>query len=320
MNESNRPVICISELTKFNPQSIDLVRKHFDIYPKELSTTNIDEILHKCDAILLRLGIRFENGKPLGATRCKYIASPTTGIDHIDLDFCKTHDIKIISLKGETEFLKSIRATAEHTFGLLLALIRQIVPAHQSVMNGQFDRNPFKGTELYEKTMGIIGYGRLGQIVALYATGFGMKLLIYDQQEAKNQLIPIGERSSLDQLLSSSDIVSLHVDLNELNIKMANKLFFSKMKKNAIFINTSRGQLVDEGALLNALETNQLSGAALDVVQDEPNPDVDSPLYAFAKNSHRLLITPHIGGNTFESTDKAEKFIIDKLVYEFNHA
>jgi phosphoglycerate dehydrogenase-like enzyme len=246
------------------------------------------------------------------APKLRWIATPTTGLNHVDLAAAERRGIEVISLRGRVDFLKNVRATAEMTVLLMLALLRHLPEAATHVREGKWNRDLFRGGELYGRTVGIVGYGRLGRIVARYLSGFECRVLATD-------LGPIETETgvtavSLARLLDEADIVSLHADYRPANHGFWDRACFSKMKPGALFINTARGELVDERALLEALESGTLGGAALDVLAQEPPAGMEHPLIAFARRSTRLLITPHIGGGTVESLKKAETFLADALV------
>ncbi|MBC8495282.1 hypothetical protein H8D36_03960 [archaeon] len=247
--------------------------------------------------------------------RVSVIVCPVTGLDHIDIETCKELDIKVISLKGEEEFLKKIRATAELTIGLMLSLLRKIPKAAESVNSGIWKRDLYRGNELYSKTIGIIGFGRLGQIIADYALAFGMKVIVHDViEDMKHTTKQFTFMDNLKTLAASSDVISLHVNYNKKTHHLLDEEFFKSCKPHAYFVNTSRGGIVDEVALLKALEQKWIKGATLDVMQGEPNINTDNPLVKYAIENDNIIIVPHIGGNTYESFEKSELFIADKLV------
>lgn len=241
-----------------------------------------------------------------------FIASPTTGLNHIDIERAAKNSVEIISLKGEVEFLEKITATAELCWGLIISLLRHIPEAAASVEAGEWDRDRFRGAELQDATLGIIGYGRLGRKIAQYAKAFDIKILINTPQEANDSQI---EFCSLETLLQQSDIVTLQADSRPENYHMIGAKEFELMKENAVFINTARGDLVNEDELLKALKNRTISGAALDVIEEEFNAEHSSQsLIEYAKNHDNLIITPHIGGATYESQYKTTHFIVDKLL------
>lgn len=254
---------------------------------------------HIFDDSLLHEGIRF-------------IASPTTGLNHINLELAAQRGIAVLSLKGEEEFLRGVTATAELCWGLILSLIRKIPASCRSVNNGEWDRDRFCGNELQGRAIGIIGLGRLGQKIARYAKAFDMRVLAHTLGSIDVDGV---EQVSMQDLLAQSDIVTLQADSRPENYHMIGAAEFSAMKKGSIFINTARGDLVDEAALLAALKSGQLRGAALDVLQQEFDPAHSSaPLIDYARMHDTLLITPHIGGVTQESLYKTTHFTAGKLL------
>lgn len=226
----------------------------------------------------------------------KAIVTPATGLTHIDLKKACERGIEVLSLNGETEFLTDIHATAEHTWGLLLSLIRKIPQAYEHVLTGGWERGLFKGTELHGKKLLVLGYGRIGRMVAGYGQAFGMRVIYCD----KNEDVPY----------SKADIITVHVSYDQVNLISDRE--FDKMKYGTLLINTSRGQVVDEDALLNALKWGKVAGAALDVVSS-------NKLIDYARDNDNVLITPHIGGCTYESTEKTEIFMAKKLGGWYEH-
>ena len=219
-------------------------------------------------------------------------------------------------MKGEKKFLNNITPTAELTWGLLLALIRKLPAAFDSVLNGSWDRDLFLGTELKGKTLGIIGFGRLGKMVAKYGAAFGMNVVYSDIDEFESVLF--AKPIELMELLTTSDVISLHIPLEHSTQGFFGEAEIKSMKEGAILINTSRGEVLNEDALLQALSSKHLSGAALDVLQGEVSADSISfkknKLIDYAKKNQNLLITPHIGGACPDSMRLTEGFVAKKLI------
>ncbi len=320
MKTGQRPVIWIGEPEEFCKAAVSILEPHAEVIFKKVRENDLTEVFNQCDVFVFRLGLKIQKKDLNQNQRCKMIATPVTGLDHIDLDACRENNIQLISLKGEELFLREVRATAEHTFALLFALIRNIVPAAQHVTQKHFDRNLFRGHELYQKAFGIIGYGRLGKIVANYAKAFGMRVLIHEIDKKKIPENSEFEFLELNELLQHADYVSLHVDSNRDNKHLVDKKFLSQMKQTAYLINTSRGNLIYESDLVDALEDKILSGAALDVVEGEPDVDFENRLFQYHRQNANLLITPHLGGNTVESFEKTECFIAQKIIDQLTHA
>ena len=257
------------------------------------------------DVLIVRLAKQITAGVMDKLPNLKYIVSATTGLDHIDLDAAKKRGIKVLSLKGEGGFLRSVPATAELTWGLILSLTRNIPAAVESVKVGEWKRDAFKGVDLKGRTLGIIGMGRIGEMVAKYGEAFGMRVIYHDP----NRFSCI---RSFGSILLDADIISVHVPLNEDTRGMFGIREFALMHEDAYFVNTSRGEVVNEEALLSALENNLIAGAALDVISGERK-EHNLQLLAYARTHDNLIITPHIGGCTADSMEATEIFMAKKL-------
>jgi len=312
----NKIKIYVSGIDKITNKASAILTKKFDIeYVSLDSQDDIHNALKNCDVFWFRLNHKLTRDI-LKGVNCKYILCAVTGLDHIDVEACKDFGITVVSLKNESEFLKEVRATAEHTFGLMLALIRRTKLSFNHVESGLWNRDVFQGTELYKKKIGIFGLGRLGAIVAKYADAFGMEVYYYDiePKQTNSNFICC---NSAEELCSKVDILSIHLPYNKSTHFMINKALLDNVSKPIYIINTSRGGLVNEKDLLEKLTTNKVAGYATDVLFEEPNV-ADNPLVKYASNNENVIITPHIGGNTFESIDKTEHFIAKKLVALIN--
>lgn len=247
----------------------------------------------------------------------KFVASCTTGLDHLPLNYIKERGFKVISLQGETDFLQDVWATAEHTWALIMSLVRKVPWAFNDVKQGNWNREAWQGTELRGKTLGIVGgLGRVGKQVCNFALNFGMKTLWIDK-ETYSQGIgnEIGNKSSeeaFEYLLRNSDIVTVHVPLNEQTEGMFSFRQFHQMKPTAYFINTSRGAIVNDTALEHALIHKGIAGAAVDVRSYEDKPIYDVWLSHINKYDN-FIVTPHIAGNTAESRKTTQLFIAEKI-------
>ena len=266
-------------------------------------------------AVFVRLGLAFHAEEFALCPELRAVITPTTGLDHIDLNLAKQRGIEVLSLRGEIELLEKISSTAELTWALLLALVRKLPFAFGSVVDGQWNKWPYEGEELIEKTLGIVGCGRLGRMVARYGLAFGMRVISYDPDEQAQTQAPNGVTfTSLNDLLETSDIVSLHVPLNERTEGFFGRDCFTKMKSGAYFINSARGELTDEAALLEAL-TKNLKGAAVDVVRGDSRWDngvpEKHPLVQYAATHNNLIITPHIGGCSSTATFRSREHVVN---------
>ncbi len=288
------------------------LRSFADLDERALTRDQLLAAIATYDVLIVRLGHRIDRPLLAAAKNLKFVVTATTGLDHIDLEAARQAGVAVLSLRDEPEFLKEVRATAELALGLLLALIRKIPQAARSVGDGGWDRDRFQGRELYRKTAGVVGMGRLGTIMAESLKALGMTTLGYDIREDFPH--HVAERvGDLCEMLARCDVVSLHVKLNPDTTGMIGARELAAMKPNAVLVNTARGGVVDETALLAALREKQIAGAALDTLCGEPMIDERHPLVQYAQSHDNLLIVPHIGGHTAESFEKTELFMAEKL-------
>ena len=247
------------------------------------------------------------------AKNLKFIFSPSTGTDHIDLKELKKRNVKLITIAKNYSLLKQFTSTSELSFALLLLLIRNLNSACKDVKNGNWGREKFTGNQLYKKTLGIVGYGRLGRISAKIAKGFSMNIVANDIIKKKNNIKFV----SLNKLLKLSDFIFIHVHLNKNTVNLINKNNIRFMKRSAILINTSRGKIINELDLLNALKSKRIRAAGLDVIDGEwldKRKLLKHPLIKYMKKNNNLIIVPHIGGSSVESINGARIFIMKKLL------
>lgn len=306
--------ILVAEKNSFSDNGLRAFSKLLPTDCFDLSQNELIQIAKDYAILVVRLGLQVNSTVLQANPQLKVVATPTTGLDHIDIEFAKQLGIKILSLKGERDFLEQVYATAEHTFALILSLLRYVPSAFEAVKEYQWRRDIYRGFELNRKVLGLIGCGRLGSMVARYAMAFGMRVLIFDPYQID---LPDGVNvvDTLDELLKSCDVLSIHVPLNDETRGMLSEQQFAKLKYSAWLVNTSRGSVIDEKALLKALVSKQLNGAALDVLDDEQfiESGEPNPLIEYARHHDNLIITPHIGGATFESVEKADLFIVEKI-------
>ena len=304
-------ILC-PEPSSFSSAGLEFARRFATVCEQEMGQVELESEALDYDAVLIRFNRRIDERMMQGG-RLKAILSPTTGLDHIDLEAARRHRIRVYHLRGQRKFLSGISATAELTVALMLATIRNLPQAIDAVKQGSWQPGPFRGREVYGKTLGIIGCGRLGSKVARACLAFGMRVVVYDPYIRR---LPAGvERAlSLPSVLAHSDVVSLHVPLRPETRHLIGRQEFEQFKAGAVLINTSRGAIVDSEALLIALQTKKISAAALDVIEHEEkvNRMSQHPLIDYARQHSNLLITPHIGGSTFESVEQTDLFILKR--------
>jgi D-3-phosphoglycerate dehydrogenase / 2-oxoglutarate reductase len=307
------PRILIAEPLDFSPNAVRLLETAAEVTLRATDRAGLAAALGDFDGVWFRLGHRIDRQLLAGPLRCRILATPVTGLDHIDLAACRERGIRVVSLRGEIGFLEQVRGTAELTLALTLALLRRIPAAAADVECGGWNRDAFRGRELFGRTVGLVGVGRLGRIVASYFRAIGMDVAGYDPRpdfphDAARRV------ASLVDLLAQSDVVSVHVSYDASTRHLIGRQELAAIKPGAVLINTSRGGLVDEQALLEALQLGSLAGAALDVLDGEPHITADHPLVVYARGCDRLLIVPHIGGNTLESFEKTECFLARRVI------
>lgn len=300
----------------YNPDAVKVYSEISRIKILHNRSMEIDD-KESVTTIVCRLGYHLNTKFLSMFPNLRFIVSPTTGLNHIDQDYCETHGIHVVSLKGETEFLDSIRSTSEHTISLILALIRNIIPSTKSVVeHHQWDRDRFMGRELSALSLGVLGVGRIGRHIISYAKVFGMSVLACDKYKdignLKDHHVNV---CSKEELFTRADIVTVHVDYRPENCEMISRREFNLMKPGSYFVNTSRGELVSEDDIIWALEKGILAGAALDVLSDEQDIKglFNKRILQYAKQNNNIIITPHVGGCTSDAMWNTELFAAKKL-------
>lgn len=307
----------LSTVKNFTVEAVNILKEVGEIDCLELSQEELMQVIGKYDILFVQLGLNVNRAAIDKALNLKVIATVTTGLDHIDTEYAEKKGIKILSLRDETEFLSTITSTAELAFGLMIDLLRLNHPAFESVKEYKWDREKYRGHSLSGKTLGIVGLGRLGKLMARYGQAFFMKVLAYDPYISSNIFEECGvEKVSFDQLLERSDVVSVFIHLNKDTEDLFNKEVFQKIKPTAYLINTARGKLVNEDDLLWALENKKIAGYATDGLAEELNFNegfLNQPLVEYAKRNDNLIIVPHTGGTTYESREATDVFMAKKI-------
>jgi D-3-phosphoglycerate dehydrogenase len=251
--------------------------------------------LPQAHALLVRSETKVTPELMAMAPQLKVIGRAGMGVDNINVQEATKRGIAVFNTPGGNTV-----SAAEHTVGLLLALARKIPWADASMRRGEWDRSRFQGTELSGKTLGIVGLGRIGSHLATIARAIGMGVIAHDPFLPAGRAKELGiELLPLDDLLARADVVTLHVPLTRETKSLLDRRRLALMKPTAFLLNTARGGLVDEAALLEALQQGKLAGAAIDVYGTEPLP-ADSPL----RQVERLIVTPHLAASTVEAQHK----------------
>lgn len=239
-------------------------------------------------------------------TSIKIINSCSTGLNHIDLDYCKKNNIEIQCHKNDYELINQLPSTSELAFGLMLSLLRNIPECNNHVSRYNWDYTQFMGRQIKDLKIGIIGYGRLGKIMDKYCKAFGAQTFIYDPYVNAPQT-PLG------QMFQECDVISLHVHVTDETKYMINKDLFGFIKKDCYIINTSRGEIVNENDIVEGLKSGVITGYGTDVIENEFDDITKSPIIKAMNEGKNIIVTPHIGGMTIEGQTKAYKWSIDKL-------
>ncbi len=264
-----------------------------DITPDELLSAISD-----VSALIVRGRTKVTHEVIESGPNLKVIARSGTGVDNVDLAAASEHGVIVVNAPGA-----NAESVAEHTMALILALSRSIVSTVLSMRSGKWAKDAYRGMELKGKTLGVVGFGTIGPRVAELGTAFGMEVVVCSHKPPS-----IGRSVSLQELLAISDIVSLHIPLTQETRGLIGKKELDVMKKSACLINTSRGAVVDEKALTEALKESRISGAALDVYETEPLPS-DSPLLALPN----VITTPHVAAMSPESENRASLMVAEDV-------
>jgi D-3-phosphoglycerate dehydrogenase / 2-oxoglutarate reductase len=290
-----RPRVLVKE--KIGDSGVALLRERFDV---ELGTDWSDEELAArigdYDGILIRSATKMTAELIERAGRLRVIGRAGVGVDNVDVAAATKRGIVVANAPES-----NVVTAAEHTMALLLALARNIPQANRSLTEGKWDRSKYSGVELYEKTLGILGFGRIGQLVAQRARGFGMRVLAFDPFVSAERYRDLGvdKADGPDDIYAQADFVTIHLPKTPETEGFLDAAAFAKMRPGVRILNVARGGLVDEAALKDALDSGQVAGAALDVFPSEPM--TENPLFAYPT----VVATPHLGASTAEATDRA---------------
>lgn len=256
------------------------------------------------DALIVRGKTRVTSEVFDAASRLKVVGRAGVGVDNIDLEAAKKHNVTVVNAPSSTTV-----AVAELAFGLLLAVAREIPRADVTMKQGGWLKKEFEGVELNSKTLGIIGFGRIGMEVGRRAAAFGMNVIVYDPNVLEHELEHgNGEPVSLQDLYAWSDFISLHLPLNVQTRDLIGPMAFAQMRDGVRIISTARGGIIDEAALLNALNSGKVAAAGLDVFEKEP------PGLTELVSHPRVIATPHIGAQTAEAQSRAAEDIASEVL------
>lgn len=252
------------------------------------------------------------------AKKLEIICTASTGTNHIDLSYAYKKKIKILSLRNKKKIINKISSTAEHALALMMSKIRNVYEASVSVKKENWDYRPFIGRQMNNLNIGIIGYGRLGKMMAKFLLPLVAKIFIYEKNFKIKNLGKKISQVSLKKLISNSDIISLHIHADEKNLNFINRNILNLMNKNVLIVNTSRGEIINEIDLVNFLKKNKDAKYATDVLKGEIKNKFESKIFKYSKVSNQVLITPHIGGMTSDAQKLAYMGIAKELISNLN--
>jgi D-3-phosphoglycerate dehydrogenase len=284
---------------------IELLRRQHQVDARDgLSREELLRAVASADALVVRSATQVDAEVLEAGGNLKVVARAGIGLDNVDLDTATRLGIMVVNAPQS-----NVISAAEHTIALILAQARNVPQANAALHEGRWERSRFQGTELYGKTLGVIGLGRVGTLVAQRMLAFGMHLLAYDPYVSRERAAQLGvELGSLAEVLASADVVTVHLPRTADTTGLIGERELAAMKPGARLVNTARGGIVDELALAKAVESGHLAGAALDVFAEEPT--TSSPLFELQS----MVVTPHLGASTTEAQDKAGVTIAEQVL------
>ena len=269
-----------------------------------ISAADLLIVISDYDALIVRGRTKVTASVLQAGSRLKVVGRAGVGVDNIDLEAARARGVTVVNAPFSTTL-----AVTELTFGLLLSLAREIPRADAAMKQGKWIKKELEGIELNGKTLGIIGFGRIGMEVGRRAAAFGMNVLAYDPLIEADEIKRRGaEPLALDELYASSDFISLHLPLSVQTRDMVGALAFSQMKDGVRIVSAARGGIIDEKALIVALNSGKVAGAALDVFAEEPPGKSEAVLHP------RVIATPHLGAQTAEAQSRAGDDIADEVL------
>jgi D-3-phosphoglycerate dehydrogenase len=290
-----RPKVLVKE--KIGDSGVALLREHFDVeLGIDWSEEELAERIGAYDGIVIRSATKMTAELIARATSLRAIGRAGVGVDNVDVEAATKRGIVVANAPES-----NVVTAAEHTMALLLALARNIPQAYASLSAGKWERSKFSGVELYEKTLGILGFGRIGQLVAQRARGFGMRVLAFDPFVSAERYRDLGveKADGPADIYAQADFITVHLPKTPETEGFLDAAAFAQMRDGARVLNVARGGLIDEAALKDALDSGKLAGAALDVFPSEPI--TEHPLFGYPN----VVVTPHLGASTAEATDRA---------------
>ena len=302
---SDRPRILVKE--QIADSGVDLLREHFDVdLGADWSDEQFRERLPEYEGILIRSATKMTEELIELGSKLKVIGRSGVGVNNVDVTAATKRGIIVVNAPQS-----NVVTAAEHTMALMLSLARKIPQAHASLTAHKWERSKFNGIEVYEKTLGIVGFGRIGQLVAQRARGFGMYVVAYDPYVSADRYRELGaeKAESPAEVYAKADFVTIHLPVTAETRGFLDAAAFAQMKDGVRIVNCARGELVDDAALKDALDSGKVAGAALDVFPSEPI--TDYPLFDGYDN---VVVTPHLGASTTEAQDRAGSQTAEQII------
>ena len=296
--------VLISE--KLSGAGVERLREHLDVDVRtDLSPEELLEAIGEYDALVVRSATKVTSAVIERGENLKVIGRAGIGLDNVDVDAATRHGVLVVNAPQS-----NVLSAAEHTMALLLAQARNIPQAHSALASGSWERERWQGVELHGKTLGIIGLGRVGTLVAQRASSFGMRLVAYDPYvaPARAQQMGVTLVESVGDLCTRADFITIHMPRTPETVGLVGAKELAQVRPGVRIVNTARGGLIDEAALVEALESGRVGGAAVDVFENEPV--TEHPFFKFPN----VVVTPHLGASTAEAQDKAGLAIAEQVL------
>ena len=289
-----RPVVLIAE--ELSPATVDALGPDFEIrHCKGADRADLLSAIVDADAILVRSATSVDEEALAAARHLKVVARAGVGLDNVDVKAATQNGVMVVNAPTS-----NITSAAELAVGLMLAAARHISPAHAALTRGEWKRSKYSGTELFEKTVGIVGLGRIGVLVAQRLAAFGMNVIAFDPYVQAGRAAQMGVRMvTLEELMAESDFISVHLPRTPETVGLIGADEFALARPGLVIVNAARGGIVEERSLYDALKTGRIAAAGLDVFAEEPC--TDSPLFEL----ENVVATPHLGASTEEAQEKA---------------
>lgn len=294
---------------EIDKEATERLKKFAEVETGKEKLNNIEK-LERYDCLIVRSATKITKDIIEKAKNLKIIARAGVGLDNIDVDYAKERGIKVVNVPDSLTI-----SVAEMVFASLLTLIRKISEADKSMKEGKWEKKKFKGNEIYGKNFGIIGFGRIGRRVARIANAFNANVFAYDPLVTDEKIyedLNVKRCNNINEILQQCDFITIHVPLTNETKNLINESNIKMIKKDAIIINTSRGGIINELAMIKALKNKLIGGACLDVFENEPDPNPEF------RNIENVILTPHIAGSTKEAQKRAGMGVVEQIENFFN--